>query len=131
MLIIANQEIDHAVHHPRSITLARVDAGGKNDRLSHSDVHRVRQKVCHDEHIDVVASEGLTEHGLADLIFVLVRADLVDEIALVGVGEGVAMCKENTVVIVYKGTEDKIRDVVVGSNGEGNLRLNMISNVSA
>lgn len=79
-----------------------MDARRQNDGLSHSDVDWVGQEVGDDKHVDIIAGERLAKNSLADLIFVLVCAHLVDKVALIGIGEGVAVGKENSVVIVLK-----------------------------
>lgn len=100
MLVIAYQEVYHSVHHPGGVGLARVHTRREYNGLADGDVDRVGQEVRHDQHVDVVAGEGLAQHGLADLVLVLVSAHLVDEATLVRVGEWVAVREEHCVVVV-------------------------------
>lgn len=77
-----------------------MDSRRENDRLAHSDIDRVRQEVRDDEHVDVIASQGFAKNGFADLVFVLKGAHFVDKVALVTVGERIAVSKENRVVVI-------------------------------
>ena len=72
-----------------------------DDGFTHSNVDRIAREVGDDEHVDVVAGEGLAEDGLADLVFVGEGADFVDEVTLVRVRVRVAVGEKHRVVVVY------------------------------
>ena len=54
--VFADQEIYHAFHNPAGVGLTRVHAGCENDRFSHTNFEGIAGKVCHYEHVHVVAS---------------------------------------------------------------------------
>ena len=80
-----------------------MNSGRKDDRFPDSDVLWHACKIGDDEHVHVVSSETLAQDRLPHLVFVLKGADLVDKLAHVGVGVGVAVRKGDCVVVVLGG----------------------------
>jgi hypothetical protein len=78
-----------------------VDSRAQNDGLASGDEFRRRAEVSNNKHLNIIASQGLAQDSPSDLVFVLVRADLLDELALVGVGEGIAVRDMDGIVVVY------------------------------
>jgi len=100
LVIVTNQEVNHPVHDERCVAFARMHPRRKDYGFAHSDVDRIAREVGDDEHVDVVAGEGLAEDGLADLVFVGEGADFVDEVTLVRVRVRVAVGEKYSVVVV-------------------------------
>ena len=78
-----------------------MDPRCEDDGLTLGNVDGVAEEIGNDEHVDIVACEGLAEDGLADLVLVLKGAHLANELTLVRVGERVAVGKEHRVVVIY------------------------------
>lgn len=90
---------------------------GDDDGLADGNVDGVACEVRDDEHVNVVTSKRLAEHRLPDFVFISECAHLVDEVALVSVGERVAVGEKDRVVIVCRHALQRKDD----------LRLNVIS----
>ena len=73
----------------------------QDNGLSLRDVHGVGQEISNDQHVDIVACEGLAKDGLTDLILILKGADLANELTLIRVGEGVTVGKKHRIIVVY------------------------------
>mmetsp|Transcript_18273 Transcript_18273/g.31255 ORF Transcript_18273/g.31255 Transcript_18273/m.31255 type:complete len:430 (+) Transcript_18273:217-1506(+) len=102
LLVVADQEVDHPLHHPGGVGLAGVDARSEDDGLPNGYVLGDAGEVGHDEHVHVVTGETLAEDGLAHLVLVLEGAGLVDETAEVSVGVGVAVSEVDGVLVVAR-----------------------------
>ena len=54
LLRVAYQKLNYTVHHPGSVTFAGMNAGSQYHRLSNRNFMRIRTKVRHNEHVDIV-----------------------------------------------------------------------------
>lgn len=100
LLFVADKEVNDPLHDPAGIAFTRVDSRREYDSFAHSDVFRSAAEVGDNEHVDIVASKRLAEYRLPDLVLVLVRASVVDQLTDVCVGVRVAMSKVDGVVVV-------------------------------
>ena len=57
--IFADQEIDHAIHHPTRIGFSWVNSGSEYRRFSNGYILRIRGEISDDQHVNIITSEGL------------------------------------------------------------------------
>jgi hypothetical protein len=88
------------MHDERSIALARMDPRGQDDSATDCYLFGPGGEVGDDDHLAVIASERLAQHGLSDLVLSVRRANLGKELGAIAVGVGVAVGEVDIIRVV-------------------------------
>ena len=100
-VIVANQELNNALHHPGSVALTWMNSCCENNRLSNCDLFRDTRKISNNKHINIIPRKTLTKHSFPNFILILKCTGFVHELAQVCVTVWVAMSEINSVVIMF------------------------------
>ena len=72
------------------------------DRLPYRNIDGIRQEICNDEHIDIIAGQGPAQHRFTYLVFIRKSAYFVDETDLIRVSEWVAVGEEDRIIVMFE-----------------------------
>jgi len=101
-LLVTHQISKYTMHDEGGITFSWMHPRSNYDRSSNCYFFGSGAKISYYHHLAVIACQGFTKYSLPDPVFRFRSADFLKELTDIGISVGIAMRKENIIIVILK-----------------------------
>ena len=101
--IVWNEVLECSVHYVRGISFSRMDAPCQNDSSSQCYLLGSAEEVSYDYHLAIIACQRLGQHSFPDLVFSLISAQSLKQLATVRVRVRIVIAHVDLVIVILEG----------------------------
>ena len=91
------------MHYVRGISFSRMDAPCQNDSSSQCYLLGSAEEVSYDYHLAIIACQRLGQHSFPDLVFSLISAQSLKQLATVRICVRIVIAHVDLVVVILEG----------------------------